>query len=442
MLDKFFSFLHSIESFFWGYFAFAIITIFGTYLTVSSKFLQIRQLPFIVKEFLLLFVERSNEEQRGISPIKAFFASAGGMIGIGNVVGIVTAIQLGGPGALFWVWIAAVIGAIVKYGEIYLGFKYRVENNYGGYDGGPMYFLRHAFKSGILPTLVAFLLCIYGVEVYQFSVITSSISINWGINLSLAITALVISVLWAAIGGVRRIGKICTLIMPFFLITFLGMSLWVIIHESQQLGPLLREVFVSAFTGHSAVGGFVGSGIVLTIQNGLARAAYSADIGIGYDSIIQSETNVKDPAKQAKFAILGVFVDNFICTCSILVVLLTGVWKAAVPMEGSLLVQSALSKYFPYMDLFMPFFFIVTGYSTVIAFFCVGIKCSRYLMPRIGVKLYVFYGVFNFILFSLLPQSYALVVMSIIGAMLLIINLLGIFKLRKEIAFTTTSNFV
>lgn len=435
MLEAFFSLLNSIESLFWGYIAFAIITIFGTYLTIISGFLQIRQLPATVKDFIKLFKKNSNQDFRGLSPIKTFFASTGGMIGISNVVGVVTAVQLGGPGALFWVWVAAIIGAIVKYAEIYLGFKYRIENKNGGYDGGPMYFLRHAFKRSILPTVVAALLCIYSVEVYQFSVITSSITMNWGINGYIVIAFLLIAVLWAALGGVKRIGEICSLVMPVFLLTFMGMSLWVILEERGQIFTVLGEVFLSAFTGHSAIGGFVGSSMIVTIQHGLARAAYSADIAIGYDSIIQSESNVRDPVKQAKFAMLGVFLDNIICTASIFIVLLTGVWKAAVPIQGSLLVQSALGQYFPYMNLFMPFFFIVTGYTTVIAFFCVGIKCARYLMPRFGLIFYVFYGTFGFIIFSFLPQNYALVEMSVTGAMLLIINIIGIFKLRKEIVF-------
>src|ERR1700733_8503343 len=178
MLNTLFQFLSTIDEIFWGYFAFLLIMVFGLFLSWRSGFFQIRALPYICKTFFQ-FLGTTHQGERGLHPLKAFFASTGGMIGIGNVVGIVTAIQIGGPGALVWVWIAGIIGAIVKYCEIYLGFKFRVENQEGGYDGGPMYFLRKAFKSPVFPLAVAFLLCIYGVEIYQFSVLTESISSNW-----------------------------------------------------------------------------------------------------------------------------------------------------------------------------------------------------------------------------------------------------------------------
>ena len=111
-----------------------------------------------------------------------FFASVGGMIGIGNVVGIVTAVQIGGPGALLWVWVAALAGTIIKYSEIFLGLKHRVKNDRGGYDGGPMYFLRRAFNNQWIPIFVSILLCIYGVEIYQFAVVTDSLTVNFDLN--------------------------------------------------------------------------------------------------------------------------------------------------------------------------------------------------------------------------------------------------------------------
>lgn len=434
MLDHFFNLLTELDEIFWGYFAFVLIMILGLILTMRARFFQVRALPSIFKTFFH-FLGRTPKGERGMHPLKAFFASTGGMIGIGNVVGIVTAVQIGGPGALVWIWIAGLIGAIVKYCEIYLGFKYRKPNNEGGYDGGPMYFLQKAFKNRFTPLAIAFLLCIYGVDIYQFSVITDSISTNWHLNHFGVIVILLACVLYAAVGGVRRIGQICTWVMPLFLFLYLFMGFWVIGQELHALPGILWEVCKSAFSGHAAIGGFAGSSVVLAIQHGIARAAYSADIGVGYDSIIQSESAALHPERQARLAILGVAIDNLICTFSILVVLVSGVWKALTPLEGSELIQAALGNYFPYMQYFIPFFFVVTGYTTIIAYFVVGIKCARYLAPRFGRMFYIFYGVSAFIFFSFVPQNQALLVMSVSGAMLLLINLLGIFRLRKEIRF-------
>ncbi len=173
-----------------------------------------------------------------------------------------------------------------------------------------MYFLREAFKSSWIPIFIATLLCIYGVEIYQFAVITDSISTNFGIDRFIIIPALLFLVLYAGMGGVSRIGKICSFIMPFFMILYTSMSLWVIFQEFSSLPEILKSVFTSAFTGHAAVGGFAGSSALLAIQHGISRAAYSSDIGIGYDSIIQSESNTVYPERQARLAILGVLLTT------------------------------------------------------------------------------------------------------------------------------------
>src|SRR4029077_19349955 len=140
-MDSFFEFLTMADSFFWGYVAFMVIILLGCCLTFQARFFQIRAFPSIVKTFFY-FLTKSASDARGVHPLRAFFASVGGMIGIGNVVGIVTAVQIGGPGALFWVWVAMLFGTIIKYSEIYLGLKHRVPNDRGGYDGGPIFFLQ------------------------------------------------------------------------------------------------------------------------------------------------------------------------------------------------------------------------------------------------------------------------------------------------------------
>ncbi len=246
-----FEFLMEVEAAFWGYIAFVLIIGLGGYFTIRARFFQIRSLPSILKTFWD-FMGLSSKDLRGVHPLKAFFASVGGMIGIGNVVGIATAVQIGGPGALVWVWVAALIGSIIKYCEIYLGLTFRVPNDRGGYDGGPMYFLRYAFGNRVVPTFIAFLLCVYGVEIYQFSVVADSVSTHWGANRNIVIGLFLILVLYSSIGGVKRIGKICAMTMPGFIIAYLLMGVWVIVQEAGQLPALFSEVFTAAFTGHAA----------------------------------------------------------------------------------------------------------------------------------------------------------------------------------------------
>jgi AGCS family alanine or glycine:cation symporter len=298
-----------------------------------------------------------------------------------------------------------------------------------------MYFLRSAFNNRWVPIFISFLLCIYGVEIYQFAVVTDTLTTNFDLNRYGVMGAMLLLILYAGSGGISRLGKICSLIMPFFMSLYLSMSFWVIFQELALIPGILKTVFVSAFTGHAAIGGFAGSSVILAIQHGISRAAYSADIGIGYDSIIQSESNTVQPERQAKLAILGVCIDNLVCTMSILLVLVSGVWKSLEPIEGSRLVQTALSHYFPYMHIFMPLFIFIVGYTTIIAYFCVGIKCAKFLSPKYGRSIYLAYGIAAWLFFSFFDQTHALLVMSIAGALLLITNLLGIFMMRHQIIF-------
>ena len=425
------SFAH-INDFFLDYVAVFLIFFLGSYFTIKSKLLQITGLPKTFRD--LVFSKSSPQSNaQGTHPLKVFFASVGGMIGIGNVVAVATAVQVGGPGALFWVWMAALVGSLIKYSEIYLGHKYRVPNENSGFDGGPMYFLRHAYQNKWIPILICILLCIYGTEVYQFSVIVDSVTSNWSIDRIWVVPVFLSLVVYAGWGGVNRVGAVCGSLLPVFSILYVLMSGYIFITHSHELPSLFRLVIESAFTGHAALGGFAGSTALLAMQQGLMRAAYSADIGIGYDSIIQSESRITESHRQARFAILGVFLDSFICTCSVLLILVTGVWNQSIP--ASHLVQTALSAYFPYMDIFMPMFIIVLGYTTLIAYFCVGLKCSRMIHPRYGQKVYLFYSIGALTLFSFYTQTHALMLMAFSQTLILILNLSGIFKLRREVQF-------
>jgi alanine or glycine:cation symporter, AGCS family len=430
--------LNLIENLLWTYFGIPIVLLLGLYLSIKSNFFQFRHFPTVVKIFFGFLRFRPLKEQRGVHPLKAFFAAVGGCVGIGNIVGICTAVQLGGPGALFWIWITALAGMILKYSEVYLGLRYRVPNGKGGYNGGPMYFLAQAFKRGWIPQLVCLLLCIYGVEIYQFSVVSSSISNNIGLNSYLVIAVLLLLVIFAGSGGVRRVGSISSKSLPFFVFIYVGMGVWVLLNNLEALPGVFKVIFVSAFTGHAALGGFAGAGLIAAMSHGIRRGCYTGDIGVGYASVIHSESNVQVPEKQAALAIFDIFLDTFIiCTTSLFLILTTGIWQE--PIEAGMLVQTVLAQYFPYMHFFMPLFFFILGYNTINAYFCVGLKCAEHLSPHWGRIVYYAYAVVALITFSFLETSQAQTVMAIAGVSLLIINSIGIFLLRHEISFNLTS---
>lgn len=433
MLDQLISVIYTIEDILWGYLGIPILLSLALYLSFQSQFFQLRKLPAIIKIFIGFF-KKQDPQQEGLHPLKAFFACIGGSVGIGNVVGVCTAVQLGGPGSLFWIWVTALAGMIVKYAEVYLGMRYRISKGEQGYRGGPMYFLQKAFKGTWVSTAVCVLLWIYGVEVFQFSVVTKSIATNLDWNLYVVVGIFLALVLFAGYGGLRRVGNISSMLIPIFVAIYVSMGFWVLANNIGVIPNVLMTVFSSAFTGHAALGAFAGSSIMVAASHGVRRGCYTGDIGIGYASIIHSESSAKIPEKQASLVIFEIFMDTFmICTTSVLLVLISGTWHE--PLEGTMLVQEALGRYFPYMHFFMPFFLFLVGYATINAYLCVGLKCAEFMLPKMGRRLYYAYAILVLIVFSFFDTLLAQSVMAIAGGLLLIINCCGIFRLRREISY-------
>ncbi len=431
-VEEIFSYLQRFDNALWNFVGFPAIILFGFYLSYKANFIHLRKLPYVFKSFFKLLTVRKSES--GVHPLKAFFASVGGCFGIGNMVAICTAVQVGGPGALFWVWIAAIAGMILKYSEIYLGMRYRVPNDRGGHNGGPMFFLQKVFKSSVVPKIAALLLCVYGVEIYQFSVMTKSIAYNFEIDSLLVSVITLTLIVIVASGGVKRVGRISSVVIPVFILLYLSMGFWVLWQNIGLLPGVLKTILTSAFTGHAAIGGFAGSSFMMAISYGIRRGCYSGDIGIGYASVIHSESCLKTPEKQALLAIFDVFLDTFvISTTSILLILVTGTWQQ--PLPEIVLVQHALQQYFPYTNYFMPVVLYFLGYTTIIAYFCVGLKCAKHIHRTWGKPVYFTYAVVSMLLFSFVESREALLIMSITGALLLMINLYGIFRMRHEISF-------
>lgn len=438
MIDTIFNMLAVIDDFFWSYIGFLIIVLCGLYFSFKCKWFQFRVLMSPVKTLKEL-QQSSSQQTRGTNPFKLYFASVGGMVGLGNMVAVITALIIGGPGALLWLWIAAFLGMIIKYCEIYLGVHFRVQNDSGGYDGGPMYYLQRAFTSRFLqkamPIVVSILLCIYGVEVYQFVVIVDTLTDLTQVDRLWVILILLAMTLYTGFGGVKRLANVCSLLMPIFMVVYSAMCLWVIGAHLSVLPSILLDVFQSAFTGSAPLGGFAGSTMLLAAQQGIARAVYSGDIAIGYDSIIQSETKSPQPASQARLAIFGVMGDLIFSTMGMLMVLCTGLLWSGEGLKASEYVAHAMGTVFPHAKFFMGFFIFLAGWTTIVGYIVVGTKTAKYLSPRYGFAAYILYATISLLAFSYVEQTQVLLLMSICGGLLLLCNVTGIIKLRREIKF-------
>jgi len=435
-MNNFLSILEQIDDVLWSYIGIYLVLLTGLYFTARSRGFQFKTLTNAPTIFKNLYKVSKDKNADGVNPFKLYFASVGGMVGLGNLAVVVTAITAGGPGALFWLWIAAFAGMLIKYSEIYLGVKFRRYNaKEKSYDGGPMFYLKKAFNNKVLPIISCILLCIYGAEVFQFKAVSDTIAYTFGIDWFVVASLLGISILYSTMGGIRRLATICTVMMPFFLIVYVLMAAFLLIINMPAIPSLLLLIVKSAFVGHAPVAGFLGSTALAAIHYGVARAVYSGDIGIGYDSIVQSETKTIHPELQAKLAIFGQLTDAIICTCTALIVLLTGVWHDPSIKDPSLYIIKALSTYFPYMEIFISILFFVAGYTTLIAYFTVGTKCAKFIFPKVGKYIYLAYGMVAFFLTKYFDQSALLSVMSVSGGLLVLMNVSAIIKLRKHIKF-------
>lgn len=438
-MDYLFRIIAVLESFYWQYVGVFLILAAGIYFSIKTKFFQFRVLKHLPSTIKKMYRETTSE-QPGLSPLRLFFASAGGMMGIGNIVAIVAAVIIGGPGALFWFWVVSMVGSLIKYSEIYLGMKYRVRSPNGGYDGAIMFAFPKAFKNKYLAAFLMnfgyILLCIYGVEIYQFTVIIDTFKEAMPIlHREWLIIGMLCLTFYVALGGIRRLANICSFLMPIFISVYLFVCLRIVFANIGHLPSILGTVLKSAFMGHAPIGGFLGSTCLIAAYQGTAKAVYTADIAIGFDSFINSESRVQNPNHQARVAILATLLNACICTLSILVVLLTGLWKDPTITRASDYIITAVGMYFPYSKVLMAIIIFLAGFKTVQAYLATGAKSARFLHPKWGYHVYIAYAIASLWFFAHFDQTRVLLIMSLSSGLLVLLNLSCILRLRRQICF-------
>ena len=316
MLD----FFTTIDDFVWGPPLLVLLVGTGIYLTLRLGLLQIIRLP---KAFKLIFAEDKGEGD--ISSFAALATALAATVGTGNIVGVATAIKTGGPGALFWMWIAAFFGMATKYSEGLLAIKFRTLDDQGNVSGGPMYYITHGF-SGKWQTIakpLAYFFALAGVLVAwlgigtfsQVNSITASLqnSFDW----SPKIVSIILAFITAAIifGGIQSISKVSEKVVPFMAGLYILAALVVIFTNFNQLLPVLEMVFQSAFTGKAAVGGFAGATVMVAMRLGIARGVFSNESGLGSAPIAAAAAKTEEPVEQGLISMTGTFIDTIIiCT--------------------------------------------------------------------------------------------------------------------------------
>lgn len=381
----------SFANWFWGLPILLLIGLGGVYITLVTGFVQIRHFPYIVSQTFGKMFQKVDKEKdpNAISPFSAAVAALASSIGASNIVGVPVAIVFGGPGAIFWMWILALIGCATKYAEISLGIKYREQNEKGEYNGGPFYYCSKGLAEKGLGGLGKF----FGVWFAFFlmlelipSIATQSASAVQNaetLGLSPAVTGIAIAVLVLLVvaGGMTRIASVTDKMVPFMAGIYILAALVIIGLNISALPGAFASIFIYAFTPHAAVGGFAGSTIAMALRWGAARGVYSNEAGMGTAPMAHSTATVDHPVRQGMWGVFEVVVDTIIvCSVTALAVLTSGVWQTVPSDKAASMPSVAFSAVFgpvgDYLVTFCVFMFVL---STIIVIVFYGEKQAEFL---------------------------------------------------------------
>ena len=322
-----------LNGYVWGTPMIVLLMGTGLLLTILTGGVQFRHLGFALKEVLGKLTQKSTGDGN-VSPFQAVSTALASTVGVGNIAGVATALTLGGPGALFWLWISGVLGMCTKFAEIVIALHYREPDATGTMRGGAMYTLRKGLGLPWLGTIFALLtsLAAFGIgNMVQANSVADSLQSSFGV--SPMITGLVLAAVTAAVilGGIQRIGEVTQVLVPFMSVLYLGGGLLIILLHIADIPAAVGLVFEGAFTGTAATGGFAGSTVALALRFGIARGLFSNEAGLGSAPMVHSAAQTDHPARQGLYGIFEVFVDTvLVCTVTGLAILVTDSWQSGM----------------------------------------------------------------------------------------------------------------
>jgi len=371
-----------------------LIMIFGTgiFLMIGLRFMPVLNLA---KGFRLLWAGRDgkNQNEGEISPFNALMTSLSATIGTGNITGVATAIFIGGPGALFWMWVTALIGMATKYSEAVCAVHYREVDEKGSYLGGPMYYIKNGLGKKWL--WLGFLFALFGAlasfgigNTVQANSVASALQAQF--NIPLWLTGVVLLLLTGAVvlGGIKRIAQVAGKLVPFMALAYVAAGLVVLISHFSQIPEALALIVKSAFNPVAATGGFAGATIMLAVQWGVARGIFSNEAGLGSAPIAHAAAKTNDPVRQGMIAMLGTFIDTIVvCSITGLAIVLTGVWTTGV--KGAALTIAAFDQTMPEMGgVIVSIAQAVFAFTTILGWSVYGERCVEYLFGIRSVKIF------------------------------------------------------
>ena len=392
-----------VNDFIWGVPAMVCIIGVGFYLSCRTGFLQIRKFSYAIQTTIGRMFRKRNASDGALTPFQAVCTALAATVGTGNIAGVAGAIAIGGPGAVFWMWVSAVLGMCTKFAEVTLAVYYRETNKEGDLVGGPMYYIKNGLGKNWQFLAVLFsafgVLTVFGTgNATQVNTITTAVNsallscglISEGaVKTSNLIQGIIIAALVALIllGGVKRIGQVTEKLVPFMALLYIVLSVGIILFRIQALPSVIQAIFEGAFKPAAVTGGAVGS-LFMSMKKGVSRGIFSNEAGLGTGSIAHACADTRKPVKQGMFGIFEVFTDTIvICTLTALVILCSGIPITYGQDAGAeLTILGFTSTYGNWVSIFTAIAMCCFAFSTILGWGLYGARCVEFLLSAAFIK--------------------------------------------------------
>ncbi len=382
----------------WGPVMLILLLGTGIYLTIGLKGMSITHIPYAFRQ---LFKGRKGDGEGEISPFNALMTALSSTVGTGNIAGVATAIGIGGPGALFWMWCTALVGLATKYSEAVLAVNFRETDELGKKVGGPMYYIKNGLGKKWRWLGVAF--AIFGslagfglANTVQSNAVSQVLQSNFHVPTLFSGILMAVLVGIVLLGGIKRIAEVAGKLVPFMAIVYFLATLSILLLNVTELPAAIVFIVDSAFNGAAATGGFAGATIMLALRMGVARGIFSNESGLGSAPIAHAAAETNSPVRQGTIAMLGTFIDTLIiCTMTGLVLVVTGVWNGEP--QGAAMTLSAFKAELPYGDIILSGCIVLFAFTTMLGWSYYGERCAEFLLgPKVIVPFRILWviGVF------------------------------------------------
>ena len=441
--------LNEIDSFVWGPPLLVLLVGTGIWLTLRLNLLQVLKLPMALK----LIFSAKNDGDGDVNSFKALCTALAATVGTGNIVGVATAIKAGGPGALFWMWLAAFFGMATKYAEGLLAVKYRTVDANGNIAGGPMYYIENGLGKSYKPLAVFFavsgVLCAYfGIGTFaQVNAIVEITQLSVGIPVIYTAIALTVLVAVVTIGGLKSIASVAGKIVPFMALLYVVTTVGILLIFADQVPAAISTVLTNAFSPTAAAGGFLGATVMMAMRNGIARGVFSNESGLGSAPIVAAAAKTKWPAEQGLISMTGTFIDTIvICTLTGLSIVLTGAWK--VPgLEGVQVTTYAFQKGLPFPNEFAAFVLMLClvffAFTTILGWDYYSERCLEYLsggnMKHVKIFRYIY--ILAIFIGPYMTVKAVWTIADIFNGLMALPNMIALFALSGVVAKETKDFF-